>query len=61
MLTFTDKKIMDKVVKISVSVVNVVEKLRIKKMEKIKNFMKNFSFGSSKTTDQSAENEETRA
>lgn len=44
-LSYTNKKIMDKIVKISINCVDIVENYRIKKRDKIKNFMKSFSFG----------------
>ena len=44
-MSYTHKKIMDKIVKVSVVSVDIIEKYRIKKREKIKNFMKSFTFG----------------
>lgn len=44
-LSLSNKKIMDKIVKISINCVDIVENYRIKKRDKIKNFMKSFSFG----------------
>lgn len=46
MLKFSIKTFMDKIIKVSVSVIELVEQLRIKKRDKIKNLVKNLPFRS---------------
>lgn len=59
-ISFGFKKIMEKIVKVSVNTESIVENFRVKKREKIKNFMKSLPFGKSEPsgTESAIENDD---